>query len=73
MPKIIRVSKNDFELEDGTIHILPFELDNLPSLEDFQILYDNSKNIIKELLEQNERIINSKSGSKNVRDNDNNS
>ena len=71
MPKVIRVSKNEFEMEDGTIHILPFEFDNIPSLEEFQILYDNSKSIIEELLDKNARIINSQPSSKNVGDNNN--
>ena len=73
MSKVIRVSKNEFELENGIIHILPFEFDEIPSIEDFQILYDNSKNIIEDLLKQNERIINSKSGSENIGNNSNNS
>lgn len=69
MPKIIRVSKNDFELDDGTVHILPFELDDIPSVESFQILYDNSKNIIEDILNQNGRITNRESSSKNSGDN----
>ncbi len=73
MPKIIRVSKKDFELDDGSIHVLPFELDEVPSIKDFQTLYDNSKNIIEELLKQNERIANSKPSSQKTRDNNNNS
>ena len=48
---VVRVEKDEFELEDGTIHPIPFELDEVPSIEEFQKMLDNSKNIVLKLLE----------------------
>jgi hypothetical protein len=39
--KIIRVSKTDFELEDGRIYDHPIELDVIPSIDEFQCIYDD--------------------------------
>lgn len=38
--KIVRVTKTEFELEDGRVYDHPIELEDVPSLEDFQSLYD---------------------------------
>ena len=52
--KIVRITKTEFETEDGTIHPILFELDEIPTLEDFQKIYDEwisvfqEKNIIEE-------------------------
>ena len=37
---IVRVTKTEFETDDGVIHPIPFELDEVPSVEDFQRIYD---------------------------------
>lgn len=37
---IVRVTKTEFETDDGVIHPIPFELDEIPSVEDFQRIYD---------------------------------
>lgn len=37
---VVRVTKDEFELDDGTIHPIPFELDEIPTLEEFQRIYD---------------------------------
>ena len=39
--KIVKVTKTEFETEDGTVHPIPFELDEAPSLEDFQQQYSH--------------------------------
>lgn len=38
--KVIRVTKTEFELEDGRIYDHPVELDKVPSLVEFQAVYD---------------------------------
>lgn len=38
--KVVRVTKTEFELEDGRAYDHPIELEDVPSLEDFQSLYD---------------------------------
>lgn len=38
--KVIRVTKTEFELEDGRVYDHPVELEDIPSLEDFQEVYD---------------------------------
>lgn len=52
---VIRVGENEFELEDGTIHPIPFELDKIPSVEEFQRMLDDSKNIVMNLLKNADR------------------
>ena len=40
--KIVRVSKTEIEMEDGTVRPLPFPIegDEVPSVEEFQAIYD---------------------------------
>ena len=38
--KVVRVTKTEFELEDGRVYDHPIELEYVPSLEGFQSLYD---------------------------------
>ena len=51
--KVVRVSKIDFELDNGDIYPIPFELDYEPTIEEFQMFLDNSKEIILELVKKN--------------------
>ena len=37
---IIRITKTEFETEDGTIYPIPFEFFEIPSIEEFQKIYD---------------------------------
>lgn len=37
---ITRLTKTEFETSDGIVHDIPFELDVVPSIEDFQKIYD---------------------------------
>ena len=40
-PKMVtRVTKTEFETDDGMIHPIPFELDEIPTIEEFQKIYD---------------------------------
>lgn len=45
-PKIIRVTKSEFELEDGRVFQHPVELDDVPSVEEFQAIYDRWRVIL---------------------------
>jgi predicted acetyltransferase len=38
--KVVRMTKTEFELEDGRVYDHPVELEDVPSLEDFQEVYD---------------------------------
>ena len=38
--KVVRVDKKEFETEDGTIYPHPIELDEIPTIEEFQRIYD---------------------------------
>jgi hypothetical protein len=41
IPKmIVRVTKTEFETDDGVIHPIEFELDEVPTIEEFQRIYD---------------------------------
>jgi len=46
--KIVRITKTEFETEDGTIHPILFELDEIPTLEDFQKLREDFQKIYDE-------------------------
>ena len=39
--QITRITKTEFETNDGVIHPIPFELDEIPTLEEFQRIYDD--------------------------------
>lgn len=50
---VIRVDEKEFELDNGDIYPIPFDLDEIPTVEEFQKLLDNSKDIMLKLLEDN--------------------
>lgn len=47
---VVRVTKTEFELGDGRIFPHPVELDEVPSVEDFQKIYDKSRKLVNEML-----------------------
>ena len=49
--KVIRVTKNEYELEDGSVHPLPFELDTIPTVEEFEVILRKSKQKLQEIIE----------------------
>ena len=51
--KVVRVTKTEFELDNGDIYPVPFEFDYEPTLEEFQRFLDNSKELIQELIKKN--------------------
>ena len=52
--KVVRVSKTEFELDNGDIYPIPFELDKVPTVRQFQKMIDDSKDFMLELLKKNE-------------------
>jgi len=50
---VVRVSKTEFELDNGDIYPIPFEYDYEPTIEEFQMFLDQSKEIMMGLLEKN--------------------
>ena len=46
-PKVIRVTSEEFELDDGRIfpHVIEFDEDEVPTVEEFQATYDRWKEI----------------------------
>lgn len=38
--RVVRVTKTEFELADGRVYDHPIELEDVPSLEEFQAVYD---------------------------------
>jgi hypothetical protein len=49
-PMVIRVTKTEFELDDGRIFPHPVELDEVPTVEEFQKIYDKSRKLVNEML-----------------------
>lgn len=68
-PVIVRVAHNEFELEDGTIVPIPFELEELPTVEEFQKTYDDWLHVFreKELLVANDKTRQHQHGSRTTR------
>ena len=54
--KIVSVTKSEFVTEDGTVHPILFELEEVPTVEEFQVIYDSWLQVFreKELLEEHE-------------------
>jgi len=57
--KIVKVTKTEFETADGTVHPMMFELDEVPTVEEFQKQYDEWLHVFreKELLENEPETI----------------
>ncbi len=51
---VVRVDKDEFELDNGDVYPIPFELDidEDISVEEFQKILDSSKEIMLKILEQ---------------------
>ena len=50
--RVVRVTKTEFELDNGDIYPLPFELDKALSLKEFNEIYANSKVVVDVLISQ---------------------
>lgn len=53
-PMVVRVTKEEFELDDGRVFPHVIELDEVPTVEEFQKIYDKVRDKYKELLETDE-------------------
>ena len=53
MMKVVSVDKNGFTLEDGTYCEHPIPLEEVPTLDEFQKIYENSVNIINQEIVNN--------------------
>ena len=49
--KVVRVDENEYELEDGRVYEHVVKLDSVPTLEEFQKIYDEQIDKMNELLE----------------------
>ena len=50
-PVVVRVTKTEFELDDGRVFPHPVELDKVPTVEKFQKIYDKSRKLVKDIME----------------------
>ena len=53
--KVVRVSETEFELENGDVYPIPFELDYTPTVEEFQKFVNDSKILITEFVKKSEK------------------
>lgn len=53
--KVIRVSKTEFELDNGDIYPIPFDLGYEPTLEEFQKFVDDSRSLISDFIKKSEK------------------
>ena len=49
-PMVVRVTKTEFELDDGRVFPHPIELDEVPSVEEFQKIYNKSRKLVKDMM-----------------------
>ena len=50
-PVVVRVTKTEFELDDVRVFPHPVELDEVPTVEEFQKTYDKSRKLVKDMME----------------------
>jgi len=55
--KIVRVTKDDFELSDGSVHPHVIFLEEVPTIEEFQAQYDYWFNYFQEFIDEPEDAI----------------
>jgi hypothetical protein len=48
---VTRVTKTDFELDDGRVYQYPFELDRVPTIEEFQRIYNHWRELFEKELD----------------------
>ena len=48
--KVVRVSKTEFELDTGDVFPFPFDMEEELTVEEFQMILDNSKELILQML-----------------------
>jgi hypothetical protein len=53
--KVVRFSKTEFELDNGDVYPIPFEMDKIPTIKQFQKMIDDSKDLMLEILKKSEK------------------
>lgn len=53
-PMVVRVTKEEFELDDGRVFPHVVELDEVPTIEEFQKIYDKVRDTYKDMLRDDE-------------------
>jgi len=53
-PMVVRVTNTEFELDDGRVFPHPVELDDVPTVEEFQKIYDKSRKLVQDMMEDND-------------------
>lgn len=53
--KVVRISKTEFELDNGDIYPIPFDLGYEPTIEEFQKFINDSKSLISEFIKNSEK------------------
>ena len=48
--KVVRVSKTEFELDTGDVFPFPFDMEEELTVEEFQHILDNSKELVLQML-----------------------
>ena len=48
--KVVRVSKTEFELDTGDVFLFPFDMEDELTVEEFQTILNNSKELILQML-----------------------
>jgi hypothetical protein len=53
-PKVVRVDAEEFELDDGQVfpHVIEFDPDEVPTVEEFQITYEHWRKVIANELKE---------------------
>jgi len=51
---VVRVTKEEFELDDGRVYPHMVELEEAPTVEEFQKTYDKVRDLFKDMLNNNE-------------------
>lgn len=54
-PKVVKITKTDYTLENGDVYEHTFDIDENISVEEFQKLVNNAKNVIVETLNKIEK------------------
>lgn len=52
---VVRVTSTEFELNDGRVFEHPIPLEEVPTLEEFQQIYDRWSRVFSEMLENRDR------------------
>ena len=54
---VVRVTSTEFELDNGRIFEMPIELEEVPTLEEFQKVYDQWSKFFQEMMDDRESEI----------------